>query len=837
MSVRSFRSSKRWAFLRYGMGAWLFVSLFFGAVAIPEAWAATYFVNATTGNNANTAALAMSAATPWRTITRAITEPTLTSGDVVNVAAGLYDSTLGETFPLFLVNGVAIIGAGTTTRILAFPVIFENSNTPLSASTRLSAVQLESQGGVGMQFELESVAMAPRIDGVTFTDTLLDGIQILESTAGNSSFTGIIENNTFDGGAHGVNVFQNGGGSGDVYSPTIRNNSFTGAGAFESAILLSQSGLAAGIMAPTITGNTFTNSGVGVEYSGNTFTGSSVTFAPLISNNTFTSGVQQITLSASDISLASNGDVYTFSPTITNNTLSGGTSDAIALSLSVLSTGHLVSTATITGNTITNSASDGMELSISELFGGNGVEINWTIANNTITDASSDGISLSVSSLTGGGAAGTFCVTLQGNTITSSGVDGMSLSLSPGSLARVAHTLLVRGNTMTGNGTDGLSLSISSQQMLTSNTIDITNNVISNNGDDGLEIGSSDATINGILVSCNTISGNADDGIDVESGTAPPADFGGGNRGSPGNNNITANVDFAMDNFDESPVKAENNFWGLTDAASIDAEIRDDNENPLVGAVDFEPFRTTASGSADCPLGTAACAGIGPTPIPTLTPTVTPTGQPPVTTTPTPPATPTPAPSATPVTGPPPANVPTLGGWGMLLLVGLLALSGIVLSRRGGPLVILLLLFLAPGHGFGQADKGKGKPPKTLHVGAVQKLERADGFARLRLNDGTLLTVAEGDLKLEDRRFRREKGAEIGTDRLEARGKAKREAEAALRAGKIAAGQAVLLKIKRDRDGTIKKLKVFLYESQLKARKALERIQLKREERRKAIGR
>jgi hypothetical protein len=501
----------------------------------------------------------------------------------------------------------------------------------------------------------------------------------------------------------------------------------------------------------------------------------------------------------------------------------------MSISVSFLQTGHFVSNMLISGNTITDVGSNGMSLSISELSGGNGVDITWTVSNNSITGAGSDGISLSVSSLTGGGAPGTFCVLLQGNTITGAGSNGMSISISPGSSAVIAQTLLIRGNTITGSADDGISLSMSSQTLVNPNVVEITNNVLSNNGADGLEIGSNGAPVNPILVSCNTISGNGDDGIDVDFGTAPPPDFGGGNRGSPGNNNITANVDFAFDNFDESPVKAENNFWGLPDAASIDAEINDDNENPLAGAVDFEPFRTTASTPADCPPGTTACGGIGPTPIPTLTPTVTPTGQPPAT------ATPTPPPTSTPVSGPPPANVPTLGGWGMILLVALLALTGILLSRRGGLLVILLLLFLAPGHGFGQPEKGK--PDTGLKVGTVQTLERSNGLALLRLKDGTLLKVAEGDLKLEDRRFAREKGAAVGADRLEAQRKAKREGEAALRAGKLAAGQVVLLKIKYDGRGAIKKVKAFVYESQVKAMKALERVQLKREERRKATGR
>jgi hypothetical protein len=406
----------------------------------------------------------------------------------------------------------------------------------------------------------------------------------------------------------------------------------------------------------------------------------------------------------------------------------------------------------------------------------------------------------------------------------------MSLSLSPGSLAVVAHTVLIRGNTITGSAEDGISLSISSQQMLTSNNIEITNNVLSNNGDDGLEIGSSDATVNGILVSCNTISGNGDDGIDVDSGTAPPPDFGGGNRGSPGNNNITANVDFALDNFDESPVKAENNFWGFTSSSAIDAEINDDNENPLLGAVDFEPFRTTASTGADCPLGTSGCAGGV-----IQTPTPTPTGPLPPTSTPTATRTAT----ATPPVPGQPVDVPTLGGWGLILLVALLALSGILVSRRGGIFVILLLLFLAPVPASAKA----GKERVGFKVATVQKLERSNGRAVLRLQDGTVVNVAAGDLKLEDRRFRRDKG-EAGVKRMdvptglsEEIRTAKREGKALIRAGKLATGQAVLLKIKYGHDGTVKKVKAFVYESPAKAKMALDRIQLKRQERRKAVNR
>lgn len=70
-----------------------------------------------------------------------------------------------------------------------------------------------------------------------------------------------------------------------------------------------------------------------------------------------------------------------------------------------------------------------------------------------------------------------------------------------------------------------------------------------------------------------------------------------------------------------------------------------------------------------------------PTPTPTDTPTPTPTNTPTATPTSTPTATPTLTPTPTPIL-PGAAPIPTLSGWGMILLVAFLSLVGLAAARR-----------------------------------------------------------------------------------------------------------------------------------------------------------
>ena len=83
------------------------------APAAPQA--ATYYVDAVNGSNTTGNG---SAAAPWKTITYALDQV----GDPpseLHVAAGTYDTTLGEIFPLVIESGTSLLGAGYTTTLIS----------------------------------------------------------------------------------------------------------------------------------------------------------------------------------------------------------------------------------------------------------------------------------------------------------------------------------------------------------------------------------------------------------------------------------------------------------------------------------------------------------------------------------------------------------------------------------------------------------------------------------------------------------------------------------------------------------------------------------------------
>ena len=104
------------------------------------------YVNATTGDNNRTTTEANNPSTPWKTITYASTQSA--TGTTINVAAGTYNSVLGESFPVSLpagvklnssVNSLATIDAdsaaahvvllGTGSTIEGFTIISNNAST------------------------------------------------------------------------------------------------------------------------------------------------------------------------------------------------------------------------------------------------------------------------------------------------------------------------------------------------------------------------------------------------------------------------------------------------------------------------------------------------------------------------------------------------------------------------------------------------------------------------------------------------------------------------------------------------------------------------------------
>ncbi len=649
----------RWGPYRRAVGIWLVVALALGTVAVPEAWAADYYVD-TSGSDAADG----SQATPWKTLTHALGQ--VTSGDVVHLAAGTYDTPgNGETFPLALVDGVTILGdtANPGSVVISAPAasqVFSNNDTQLLSSTRLAGVTLKHDASSGeplMQFAVDTAQIMPQIDHNVFQGTSANdnGISYFDVGAGAGRFTPTIDNNTFTDLDEAIILTALQGGAGQVFSPVITNNTFTGCdypvnysmassaegtvgglvagntftGTGEDDVYVSFSPISGGsglVFNPTITGNDMQSGAstnvyaglYGYAYMGDatfaptitdnqmdasyrnvymygyyTYMDGDYTVAPTISGNTMTgASYEGVSLYLTTLSVWSSAERNVISPTITNNSITTSGGDGVYIYLSDWSQGQLEGTATIAGNTISG-ANDGVYWAMSYMYNGDGMDWSIAISNNTITSPSSAGISFSMESMSFTGT-GVFNLTMEGNTISGAASDGMYVypAYSWYSDNQITETVLIRGNTVTGSAGDGIWLYFSDQ---TSNTLDarITDNVLSNNGDDGLDLESNDLGSNGILVACNSITGNTDNGIEQGAGYDPPADYGGGNLGSPGGNTLTGNGGFDFSNQDTDPVMAENNWWGSTVAATIDGNISDDDEGAF-GAVDFEPFLSAA---------------------------------------------------------------------------------------------------------------------------------------------------------------------------------------------------------------------------------------------------
>ncbi len=120
-----------------------------------------YYVNAATGNDGYTAEQAQSSDTPWKTISHAADN--VPSNSIISVAAGTYNSALGESFPIQLDNdSVSVSGAGAGSSII-------------------------DGGGTGTIIKIEANTIS--IDGFT----IQDGTRGIEADVG--GFT--VQNNVF----------------------------------------------------------------------------------------------------------------------------------------------------------------------------------------------------------------------------------------------------------------------------------------------------------------------------------------------------------------------------------------------------------------------------------------------------------------------------------------------------------------------------------------------------------------------------------------------------------------------------------------------------------------
>ncbi len=561
------------------------------------------------------------------------------SGDTIQVAAGTYDESI-EDFPLALKDGVAIVGAGravTTIQPNASVPAFVNDNTALGSTTRLEGFTITHVAGEDdplMMFILGSATMAPVITDNEFVGNTdeTDGGIFIGGTAEGGSFTGTISDNrftAFSGGSSGLQA---------QLAPAV---TFNGGGivmtvATEGSALRHRSGVATNALpgedniTPTITGNTFDGNEVGVAALGTyvyDYSAAGVV-APTIDQNTFDAN-------ALDVLLVYAGfGAREFKPAITNNSSTdsaihvaslplfsgggpppsvssvGGHKTAMSLkdrlntmrddfvhhrlganpprfAQKIAKSGRLhtsgtliapaVSDVTITGNTITDPQFAGVFM-YQYLYGGTSLDMKLNISNNDITGGLLAGIA-ALTSVTSEAIPVADSVSVQQNRVSSSDT-GLVLQFGECSCTN-------------------LSAPSTNAALIPSdpaNDIQVIGNILEN-GDAGLVLGSDGYSSQAALVSCNVIRNNASTGVQIEDGEDPTPDFGGGSRTSPGKNSIHGNgVDMAND--DADLVKAENNWWGTTNLATIEANTLDFTEDNTVGDIDFDP--PLAAEATDC---------------------------------------------------------------------------------------------------------------------------------------------------------------------------------------------------------------------------------------------
>ncbi len=602
----AFVRPEEWGSGRKALGWALVLVLASGAVTAPEVWAATYYVDATSGDDGRTPAQAQNSGTPWETLTHALAN--VASGDRVEVAAGAYDTALGESYPLELVSGVTVHGADKTTTTLRAPAgtpVVENVDTPLAAGTTLTGFTLThentSPGQTLVHFAPTTVAMAPTIDDNIFDsrDATEYGL-VVDSDAtsdGDRSYTGTISNNTFDGFYEGIylsaDLEASAGGGSWVLGPTVSGNHFTNT---EYAIDVELDDYTGESLTDTtkIVGNVATGSRTDVYYYADFETGSAST-QPLVSGNTFTgAGEDSIYMSFETLETAYTpilgSDHMTASPTITNNTIDTPAGNGVDLYYSEADAGSVIAHVDVSGNEIIAPGTDGIYLEIEEEFypDGDDTDLQFTIANNSVTEPTYDGIHITATSLDEEPYLVDSSTTIAGNVIDQPGSSGIIDAWNfddggTGSLHR-----LIAGNTVTrGDDGDGIFAYGTSQSSLDASDLVIRDNVVDDGFTHGIHI-EDDAWPEGsqVLATCNTVTNNSVGFVvsgDSTSAGEPP-DLGGGGSGSPGLNSLFDNSTDLEARVDG--ISAQSNWWGTTSVPTILSHIG----GAYAGGVDFSNF-------------------------------------------------------------------------------------------------------------------------------------------------------------------------------------------------------------------------------------------------------
>jgi parallel beta-helix repeat protein len=201
----------------------------------------SYYADAINGNNTPGAG---TAASPWKTITYALNQISGT-GNTLNVAAGTYNTGLGETFPIMIKSGVSLSGAGIDESVLDA----QGTNTVVKAvgisdaTTTVRGFTIQGGGnsnqGGGLFISAGSVLT---VDGCKITANTVSsataakryggGIYILSSSpiisnceiSGNVVMATRAPTDPSDFGAYGGGIAISGTSSPQITQNTIRDN-------------------------------------------------------------------------------------------------------------------------------------------------------------------------------------------------------------------------------------------------------------------------------------------------------------------------------------------------------------------------------------------------------------------------------------------------------------------------------------------------------------------------------------------------------------------------------------------------------------------------------------
>lgn len=148
-----------------------------------------------------------------------------------------------------------------------------------------------------------------------------------------------------------------------------------------------------------------------------------------------------------------------------------------------------------------------------------------------------------------------------------------------------------------------------------------------------------------------------------------------------------------------------------------------------------------------------------------------------------------------------PMEIPTLGDAGKILLGGLVGLGGLLLlRRRKGVAASVVILGLT----LGGAGAASAAPSRTREVtaSALTQIQVSGDRATIRLEDGTTVVVGLADLEVKDRRHHKTRGTQ----------------KAAGSPRDLAAGQNVVVKVRRGAGGSVDKVRVQIFDDLVQAK-------------------